>query len=117
VPLRSRSSRFSPSHSEASDWRVSPAGEAVVNVALLQREHPTTPAAPQQMSQVVAFTCQQCGVDFPAMGGGVCVACRRTLCASHYGRPDSDDAVESPELRCDDCRASAPAKPRAEARA
>ena len=43
------------------------------------------------MTQVVAFTCQQCGVDFPAMGGGVCKSCKRMLCASHYGRPPSGE--------------------------
>jgi hypothetical protein len=59
------------------------------------------------MTQVVAFTCQQCGVDFPAMGGGVCTSCRKTLCASHYGRPPSDEDPTAGALICDDCRASA----------
>lgn len=60
------------------------------------------------MTQVVAFTCQQCGLDFPAMGGGVCTSCKRTLCASHYGRPPSDEdpADSSGALMCDDCRAA-----------
>ena len=58
------------------------------------------------MPQVVAFTCQQCGVDFPAMGGGVCTSCKRTLCASHYGRPPSDDDAIAGALVCDDCRAA-----------
>jgi hypothetical protein len=57
------------------------------------------------MAQVVALTCQLCGIDFPAMGGGVCVGCRRTLCASHYGRPDDESAAEWTTLRCDDCKA------------
>jgi hypothetical protein len=64
------------------------------------------------MTQVVAFTCQQCGVDFPAMGGGVCTSCKRTLCASHYGRPSSDEDLGSPDgvLICDDCRANPSAR-------
>ena len=64
------------------------------------------------MTQVVAFTCQQCGVDFPAMGGGVCTSCKRTLCASHYGRPASDEdaSADTGRLTCDDCRASAGAR-------
>jgi hypothetical protein len=64
------------------------------------------------MPQVVAFTCQQCGVDFPAMGGGVCTSCRRTLCASHYSRPPSDEdpADDGGRLICDDCRATSGAR-------
>lgn len=59
------------------------------------------------MPQVVAYTCQQCGQDFPAMGGGVCTSCKRTLCAAHYARPDSGvDEPDSGALVCDDCRAA-----------
>ena len=61
------------------------------------------------MTQVVAFTCQQCGVDFPAMGGGVCQMCKRMLCASHYGRPPSGEEPAD-ALICDDCRANAGAR-------
>jgi hypothetical protein len=64
------------------------------------------------MTQVVALTCQQCGVDFPAMGGGVCTSCKRTLCASHYGRPSSDEdaLADTGLLTCDDCRAKPAAR-------
>jgi len=67
----------------------------------------------EYMTQVVAITCQQCGIDFPAMGGGTCTLCKRVLCASHYGRPDSDEeAPESGALVCDDCRATSTARTR-----
>ena len=59
------------------------------------------------MPQVVAFTCQLCGQDFPAMGGGVCTSCKQNLCAAHYGRPDSgEEASGAGPLVCDDCRAA-----------
>ena len=65
------------------------------------------PKSAREMTQVVALTCQQCGVDFPAMGGGVCTSCKLTLCASHYGRPAADDQpAASGALVCDDCRAA-----------
>lgn len=41
------------------------------------------------------------------MGGGTCTSCKRVLCASHYGRPGSDEEAASPSLVCDDCRAGA----------
>ena len=44
------------------------------------------------------------------MGGGVCTKCRLMLCASHYGRPASDEEhSDSGALVCDDCRAAASA--------
>ena len=59
------------------------------------------------------MTCHECGVDFPAMGGGVCRSCKRTLCASHYGRPAPDDEPGTGDaLICDDCRANARGTPR-----
>jgi hypothetical protein len=42
------------------------------------------------------------------MGGGICTSCKRNLCASHYGRPPSDEdpADNTGALICDDCRAA-----------
>ncbi len=45
------------------------------------------------------------------MGGGVCTSCKRSLCAAHYGRPDSGvDQPDSGALVCDDCRAASDAR-------
>jgi hypothetical protein len=61
------------------------------------------------MSPVAAFTCQQCGLDFPSVGGGTCPGCKRLLCASHFARPEGDLGVDDQtKLMCDDCQAGGP---------